>query len=81
MFEIEKNVPIFTKHKKEPKYPFNEMEVGDSFLVTTSNEKEKFIVRAAAYAFAKYQNKKTGGNIKFKTASVENGDVRVWRIL
>ncbi len=81
MFEIEKNIPIDVKHKKGSKYPFKDMEVGDSFLVTTKHEKEKFIVRAAAYAFAAYYKKKTGNVIKFKTSCVENDDIRVWRIL
>lgn len=71
MYVIEKNVPIEEKRGRKPKYPFDQMEIGDSFLVI--DRKDKNIVRAAAHM---YGRKNT---ITFKTQTVEQG-VRVWRI-
>ena len=34
MYQIEKNIPISKiKHTKRRKYPFDEMEIGDSFII------------------------------------------------
>lgn len=79
MFKIEKNIEI-TKRKKRQrnnlKYPFNEMEVGDSFLVPVGDEDERVVQRRLVSA-CKY--KKVDG-IKFKTRCLCDG-VRVWRVM
>lgn len=57
MIVVEKGVPVPKKRevkKRESRYPFDVMDVGDSFLIATDCTK----VRAAAYAYAKRQNKK-----------------------
>ncbi len=65
-YKIEKNIPI--KGTKRPsKYPFDKMQVGDSFLV--DNEKAGSI-RSLIY--------RVGGK-KFRTRSVKGG-IRVWRV-
>lgn len=71
MYEIEKNVPIEMKTPILEKYPFSKMEVGDSFAV---EGQERFVVRAAAYAFAQRHG------FKFKTRAVSDNKTRVWRI-
>lgn len=38
-YKIEKGIPIPEKHEHYSKYPFSDMEVGDSFLVTLKQEK------------------------------------------
>ena len=66
MYKIEKNIPI-----PNIKYPFAELEIGDSFYVEGGRNVTS-AVRVAAFTFAK----KT--NTSFVTRTVENG-VRIWR--
>lgn len=87
--KIEKNInrPATVKKKKVakkriPKYPFLEMNVGDSFLVPSVNMTNKQSVRrlkvtigVSAYRF----NEKHGVKYRFKTRNVEKG-VRFWRV-
>jgi hypothetical protein len=71
MFKIEKGVPLIPRPggRTGSKYPLDEMEVGDSFLVEGGTVKNlSCTIRAHA--------KKVGG--KFATRTVEGG-VRVWR--
>jgi hypothetical protein len=71
MYEIEKDIPVTIKSEKA-KYPFSEMEVGDSFLVPKGQENAK-LHREAAYSHGRKNN------VKFKTKSVAGG-TRIWRI-
>ncbi len=72
-WEIEKNVamPVVARKSKKSKYPFREMEVGDSvfFPDTTTAGKET--------AYAHNLTRKTG--LRFRT-NAENGGVRIWRV-
>lgn len=68
IFKIEKGVPI--PSRTAPKYPFMQMEVGDSVLIT--GERKGSVTGAAFYVG------KTHG-MKFTSRSV-GGGVRVWRI-
>jgi hypothetical protein len=76
-FIIEKNVPLPKKVSKRI-YPFNEMEIGESFLVAieenqnTYNQKQKIYM--AMWRFCQVHPDK-----KFTTASYCN-EVRIWRI-
>ena len=77
-FKIEKGIPLAPKRRpsKSTKYPWAEMEVGDSFFVpaeanVTRRALSDRVQRSAAYA------KKTLGR-KFKLRSDETG-VRIWR--
>lgn len=67
-FKIEKGIPIPTSSK----YPFQEMQVGDSFVIQESQygEMQKALTRI---------NRRNQTNIKIKTKSVEGGR-RVWRV-
>lgn len=67
VFKIEKNVP-YKKVKKYMKYPFDQMEEGDSFWVP---EGEVNRARTSAY----YWGKQNGVDVY--TASEQNG-VRIW---
>lgn len=86
MFEIEKDVPIpETRQGRGSKYPFAEMEVGDSFLVEPEedpnlgvvDEEEYAKVRGrvsnVAYKYGKDHDK------KFTVRQTDEG-VRVWRV-
>ena len=75
-FDIEKNIPITSAPRKDPKYPFVLLEVGDSFFVPTVGEDYHRIrqdVANAAHRQRKYS--KTG---EYCTRKAEGG-VRVWR--
>lgn len=74
-FKIEKGVPLPSKVKQSPthvKYPFDKMELGDSFAF----DPEKIAitaVRSAAHIYSKRRGK------KFSIRLVGKG-ARVWRI-
>lgn len=68
---IEKGIPIPNDGRgRIPKYPWNEMEVGDSFFAAGMTTKELGSSLVGA-------RKRTGKN--FTSRTVEGG-VRVWRI-
>ncbi len=70
MFKIEKGIPI-THKKSESKYPFHELEVGDSILVPLELAKK---TRHAAHAIG------DRFGYRFATRTQPNGDLRIWRI-
>ena len=87
MYEIEKNIPMKTRGK----YPFNEMEVGDSFFVPSPFHNK---ARQAALARnGKRYRKRSGKPQRFITRTVntvvkgndinrnygEDG-IRIWRV-
>lgn len=65
MYEIEKNIPIVGK------YPFDKMEVGDSFYVE-GDKNSKANLRMAAFTYRKKVN------VEFATKSDDKG-IRIWR--
>lgn len=75
MYNIEKKVPIpvFYDRGAPPKYPFRQMEIGDSFVVEGSDQ-ERTRAQHAAHTFAQNHSK-----FKFTTRSFING-MRIWRI-
>lgn len=68
MFIIESSIPC---PKKKTKYPFNQMKVGDSFLVHDDNSPTNAV--NAAHTYGRYWGR------KFASQSVGMG-VRIWRI-
>ncbi len=68
--QIEKNIPIPPRKHGNLRYPWREMEVGDSFLVTGKIAKN-FSGQCSSASYI-YKPK------KFICAPVDNG-VRVWR--
>lgn len=72
MIQIESNIPIPPAHvSRGPMYPFNDMQVADSFAVPRSEAKK---IRTSASQFARRKG--------WKFASRVIGDqIRVWRIL
>ncbi len=70
-FTIEKNVPL-TPTPTRTKYPFSEMEVGDSFHISTKRQFYAAVASSANYA-------KSHSWCKF--ASRREGDGgRIWRV-
>jgi len=72
MFPIEKDVPM-PHCKARPKYPFAEMEVGDSFIA--SNVEHGNIYGTAAF----YSLRTSCGKIKFSTKKISDTEIRVTR--
>ena len=74
MIEIDKNVPLSRSLRETKKYPWADMQVGDSFFIPQISE----ITRGGLYTGAQ-----RAARIKIATRRVtENGveGVRVWRI-
>ena len=71
-YVIEKNVPLVQKNRggRKEKYPFRQMEVGDSFVVRGGIVSSMRVT----LRFAGLRHGRT-----FKTRAVEGG-VRVWRV-
>jgi len=80
-FTIEKSIPLPTR-TRVAKYPFSDMNVGDSFLVTVEFEEDtpKTLRRmmAAKTVAASRLRKARNGNTTFVVAEVPEG-IRVWR--
>lgn len=70
MFKIEKNVPMpeYLRMRRS-RYPFNEMEIGDSFFAGESRGK----VASAAHTYGKKHG------LRFSMRSEGDG-FRVWRV-
>ena len=76
--KIEKHVPMPEVHSKI-KFPWAEMEVGDSVLVRIGSGEEIDTLKRQVKGSARYYGVKTGK--KFRSLiSREDDGVRVWRI-
>lgn len=78
-FVIEKNIPITSmfqpRAKRESKYPFSSLEIGDSFFVPMEEGDKKVRQNLAA---AVHRESKTLFGGKYITRRAEGG-IRVWR--
>jgi hypothetical protein len=73
-FTIEKAIPIPEHNRKFAKqYPFEQMEIGDSFLVPLATDKSPSNIYSAL------SQAKKRLNINLTSARVEGG-LRIWRI-
>ena len=68
MINIDKGVPIPIAHKKNREYPFDYMDIGDSFFMNNRSS-----------AFHALMNRHNVGGKKFISRAVEGG-FRVWRV-
>jgi hypothetical protein len=55
-----------------PGFPFSQMQIGDSFLLSSN------IKRSTASVAAKRYEKKH--NVKFVSRKMDNGAIRIWRV-
>ena len=69
MFKIDKGIPVPPKRGRVPKYPWREMEVGNSFFVPGMKI-------GAAGSRAASAKKATGWTFRCRS---EDGGVRFWR--
>ena len=78
--KIEHGIPITTTPPPNArKYPFNKMEIGDSFFVPVERNAKRCRVGAAAFSYGRRKGK------KFSTRTVFDDDGntighRVWRV-
>jgi hypothetical protein len=80
MYEIEKNIPIIgCRWKRERKYPFLEMEVGDSFFVPLKEKEIKRKRNAIMSAAHHYRNRKFLSRIISSEKDAIIG-LRFWRV-
>lgn len=78
MIKIQKGIAIPTRARKSNnKYPFAQMEVGDSFFVkdTKTPDKTRNTLASAVW----YYKKRNGSKTNFYTKMYVTG-VRVWRV-
>ena len=76
-YNIEKGIAI-DDVAKHPKYPFAQMEVGDSFIYSTIyNRYASVKVSNAAHNWCEKQPEPKP---KFSTRKTKDGQIRVWRI-
>ena len=72
MIKIDKHVPIPKDNRgRQSKYPWDQMDVGDSFLVGPDGPRG---MRGIASGAGTKRGK------KFATRALEDGSVRVWRV-
>ena len=79
-FKIEKNIerPKWS-HGRSRKYPFSQMQVGDSFFVPVDDDNGKQKIGASVRNAALAAVKRGASKGRFSSRQVEGG-VRVWRI-
>ena len=73
MIKIDKNIPIPSKEGRPNKYPFEVMDVGDSFELKNTT---KTTVLNAANSWAKRHNKKVKFAIRYDK---QKRTLRIWR--
>jgi len=75
-FKIEKNIPIPSKNPgSHKKYPFEKMEVNDSFIICDKYTKEEMArVSSRARGWSQYWNKE----YKFTLRKTEDNKIRIW---
>lgn len=83
-FAIEKNVAMPSRSERVPKYPFAQMEVGDSFFVPCKPDEPVQRVRNRMLGACMWAKRKLGEQHRF-VVRVDESDpstngVRVWRV-
>jgi hypothetical protein len=72
-YKIEKDVPLPALVRRRSKYPFKDLEIGDSFVIPIKSDKSPSGIYAAI------STARSRHNIGLTTARVEGG-IRVWRV-
>ena len=76
--KIEKGVPLPSKGRYV-KFPWNKLEVGDSFFVAALNKNDSVKTQSRLHTSLRDFQRYGGEQIKIQTTQVDGG-VRVWRI-
>lgn len=86
MFKVESGVPYASKRggrgRKPTAFPFEDMDVGDSFLIACDSKNKKIVDswrRKVLVAKKRFNEAYDGDAWAFRTATEANG-LRVWRV-
>ena len=74
-YKIEKDIPL-QKQIRFTKYPFREMEVGDSFIISDNYSRYEMTLKSNA---ARNWANMSGLDYKFALRRTEDGKIRIWR--
>lgn len=77
VFKIEKGVSLMPKDPVSRKYPFTQMEVGDSFFIENPAIDDIGRIRSSACIYGKRTNKK----FSIRKDGQKSGSYRCWRLL
>ena len=77
-FKVEKGIAIPGKHGGISKYPWQQMQIDDSFFIACANDARRNVQRAA-YMNGKAYVKKHRPSSKVATR-LEDGGVRIWLV-
>lgn len=75
-YKVESGIPMPSRKAHNAKFPFKEMQVGDSFLVPFDGEDEG-TVRSRIASNCTHQKRRIGR--QYATRKVDGG-IRVWRV-
>ena len=70
---IDKDVPLPPDGRRHSKYPWSEMEVGDSFVA------EREAKRGGLLSSSKHWPKAHDASIRWATRACADGHIRIWR--
>jgi len=81
VYTVEKDVPMLNVPRggRPCKYPFNEMNIGDSFLVPFSDLEGLPKPRVKIWSAASYYGSRH--SVKFSVHKINEEGYRVWRVL
>lgn len=74
MFQIEDSVPVPAKNNRCFRYPFNQMEVGYSFVISNANDRRVASCRSSAARFGRLNDR------KYIVRKDDEGLYRCWRV-
>ena len=82
MIAINKGVEIPRSRRERQKYPFNEMEIGDSFFVPSEdqNERRKIVARLLGNVRSSRIEKKFTTRVMSNDPIARMPGVRIWRV-
>lgn len=74
--EVDSNIPIPARRRRPSKYPFEKMDLGDSFFIESTEDRPN---PERALGSVVHAANKRYGEMKFRIAKVDGG-ARVWRV-
>lgn len=80
-FEIEKGIPISLRRREYiSQLPLRKLEIGDSFKIELEGKETVRLITGRIYAAAYYVNMVDGTQKKFTVRTIDNKNMRIWRI-
>lgn len=79
-FVLTKGIPIPPAAMRGTVYPFEQMEVGESFLIACEEDKKKTLVGNINSAISRFRQDPEHRKYKFHVSPKVQGGVRCWRM-